>query len=46
MSAAMYQIDDLSKGNLGSVRKIENYGEKLNTKAREIEILVSKFRLN
>jgi methyl-accepting chemotaxis protein len=46
MSAAMYQIDDLSKGNLGFVRKIENYGEKLNTKAQEMEILVSKFRLN
>lgn len=46
MSTAMYQIDDLSKGNMGSVTKIKKYGETLNTKAQEMEILVSKFKLN
>jgi methyl-accepting chemotaxis protein len=46
MSTAMFQIDDLSKGNLLSVREIENYGEKLNKKAQEMERLVSKFQLN
>ena len=46
MSTAMFQIDDLSKGNLVSVREIEKYGEKLNSKAKEMERLVSKFRLN
>lgn len=46
MSTAMYQIDDLSKGNLGSVTKIKKYGETLNTKAQEMEVLVSKFKLN
>jgi methyl-accepting chemotaxis protein len=46
MSTAMFQIDDLSKGNLVSVREIEDYGEKLNAQAKEMERLVSKFRLN
>jgi methyl-accepting chemotaxis protein len=45
MSSSMFQIDDLSKGNLGAVRQIEAYGEKLNSKAKEMEKLVSKFRI-
>lgn len=45
MSASVFQIDDLSKGHLDAVRQIENYGEKLNSKAEEMERLVSKFRI-
>lgn len=45
MSGAMFQIDDLSKSNLVAVREIEEYGEKLNGKAREMEQLVSKFTI-
>ena len=45
MSASMFQIDDLSKGNLGAVRQIEEYGTKLNSKAKEMERLVSKFKI-
>lgn len=45
MSSSMFQIDDLSKGNLGAVRQIEEYGVKLNSKAKEMERLVSKFKI-
>lgn len=46
MSSSMFQIDDLSKGNLGAVRRIEEYGVKLNSKAKEMERLVSKFKIS
>jgi methyl-accepting chemotaxis protein len=46
MSDAMFQIDDLSKSNLVAVREIERYGEKLNSKAREMKQLVSKFQID
>ncbi len=45
MSSSMFQMDDLSKGNLGAVKQIEAYGEKLNSKAKEMERLVSRFRI-
>ena len=45
MSGAMFQIDDLSKGNLSAVRQLEEYGAKLNGKAKEMERLVAKFRI-
>jgi methyl-accepting chemotaxis protein len=45
MTGAMFQIDDLSKTNLVAVKEIEEYGEKLNAKAREMEEHVAKFRI-
>ncbi len=45
MSSSMFQIDDLSKGNLGAVHQLEKYGEKLNNRAKEMEELVAKFRI-
>ena len=45
MSSSMFQIDDLSKGNLGAVRQVEEYGAKLNSKAKEMERLIAKFKI-